>query len=86
LIRVVEIETTGLDPATDPIIEIASVDVVRGGGIIYRYFSSHRRLVARADRESTTHRRSEPKIGRNDPCPCGSGQKFKKCCGKVTLH
>ena len=53
---------------------------------IYRYFSSHRRLVARADRESTTHRRSEPKIGRNDPCPCRSGQKFKKCCGKVTLH
>ncbi len=26
--------------------------------------------------------RSEPKIGRNDPCPCGSGKKFKKCCGK----
>lgn len=23
-----------------------------------------------------------PKIGRNDPCPCGSGRKFKKCCGK----
>jgi uncharacterized protein YchJ len=22
------------------------------------------------------------KVGRNDPCPCGSGQKFKKCCGK----
>jgi hypothetical protein len=26
--------------------------------------------------------RSETKIGRNDPCPCGSGKKFKKCCGK----
>jgi len=25
---------------------------------------------------------SEPKAGRNDPCPCGSGRKFKKCCGK----
>jgi hypothetical protein len=25
---------------------------------------------------------SEPKIGRNDPCPCGSGRKYKKCCGK----
>lgn len=25
-------------------------------------------------------RRTEPKIGRNDPCPCGSGLKFKKCC------
>jgi hypothetical protein len=24
----------------------------------------------------------QPKIGRNDPCPCGSGQKYKKCCGK----
>ncbi len=24
-----------------------------------------------------------PKIGRNDPCPCGSGKKFKKCCGAV---
>ena len=25
---------------------------------------------------------STAKVGRNDPCPCGSGQKFKKCCGK----
>ncbi|HQL88064.1 MAG TPA: DUF1186 domain-containing protein [Lentisphaeria bacterium] len=25
--------------------------------------------------------RTEPKIGRNDPCPCGSGKKHKKCCG-----
>ena len=27
-------------------------------------------------------RREAPKVGRNDPCPCGSGKKFKKCCGK----
>ena len=26
--------------------------------------------------------RDAPKTGRNDPCPCGSGKKFKKCCGK----
>ena len=25
--------------------------------------------------------REEPKVGRNDPCPCGSGKKYKKCCG-----
>ncbi len=25
--------------------------------------------------------RVQPKVGRNDPCPCGSGKKFKKCCG-----
>ena len=30
-----------------------------------------------------TYRREEPKVGRNDPCPCGSGRKFKKCCGKA---
>ena len=29
-----------------------------------------------------TIRREEPKVGRNDPCPCGSGKKYKKCCGK----
>ena len=27
------------------------------------------------------YRRSSPKIGRNEPCPCGSGKKFKKCHG-----
>ena len=26
--------------------------------------------------------RSTPKVGRNDPCPCGSGKKYKNCCGK----
>lgn len=26
------------------------------------------------------YRREQPKIGRNDPCPCGSGKKYKKCC------
>jgi SEC-C motif-containing protein len=28
------------------------------------------------------YRRPSPKVGMNDPCPCGSGKKFKKCCGK----
>lgn len=26
-------------------------------------------------------RRESPKVGRNEPCPCGSGKKYKKCCG-----
>ncbi|MDA3791373.1 MAG: SEC-C metal-binding domain-containing protein [Desulfobacula sp.] len=25
---------------------------------------------------------AEKKVGRNEPCPCGSGNKYKKCCGK----
>jgi SEC-C motif-containing protein len=28
------------------------------------------------------YKRDTPKTGRNDPCPCGSGKKFKKCCGR----
>ncbi|MCF6190493.1 MAG: DUF1186 family protein [Cocleimonas sp.] len=32
---------------------------------------------------SSTFTRATPKMGRNDPCHCGSGKKFKKCCGKV---
>ena len=27
-------------------------------------------------------RREAPRVGRNDPCPCGSGKKYKQCCGK----
>jgi preprotein translocase subunit SecA len=33
--------------------------------------------------KSSTVRRQVDKVGRNDPCPCGSGKKFKKCCGKA---
>lgn len=33
------------------------------------------------DEQLTSFMRKPPKIGRNDPCPCGSGKKFKKCCG-----
>ena len=33
--------------------------------------------------EPKTVRRNEPKVGRNDPCPCGSGKKYKKCHGAV---
>jgi len=29
-----------------------------------------------------TRRLEVPKVGRNDPCPCGSGRKYKKCCGR----
>jgi preprotein translocase subunit SecA len=32
----------------------------------------------------TTVRRTQPKVGRNDPCPCGSGKKYKRCCGATS--
>ena len=31
-------------------------------------------------------RRNASKVGRNDPCPCGSGRKYKKCCGGATVN
>jgi len=51
---------------------------------IYRYFLFRRRLSSRTGHDAGTHRLSGAKVGRNDPCPCGSGKKFKKCCGAVT--
>lgn len=38
------------------------------------------KTLFKGQRSSTTFIR-EPKIERNDPCPCGSGKKYKKCCG-----
>jgi preprotein translocase subunit SecA len=36
-----------------------------------------------AERKVKQIKRKTPKVGRNDPCPCGSGKKYKKCCGKA---
>lgn len=41
---------------------------------------SKKRLFREQKQSGTVHK--EKKIGRNDPCPCGSGKKYKKCCGK----
>ena len=38
--------------------------------------------VPERDAKPETVRRDAPKVGRNDPCPCGSGKKYKNCCGK----
>lgn len=53
---------------------------------IYHYFEAERLLDARARATARTFRRNTPKVRRNDLCPCGSGKKFKHCCGKTTFH
>ena len=45
------------------------------------YSEEELKKLYKEQKESTTIRK-EKKIGRNDPCPCGSGKKYKKCCGK----
>src|SRR5260370_11115937 len=50
-----------------------------------RYFRVHREAYAGATFTSEP-RRNAPKVGRNDPCPCGSGKKYKRCCGGTTTN
>ena len=63
------------------------VIVMMAAGLLgaYRYFRKHREAY-----EGTTFapkpRRNVSKTGRNDPCPCGSGKKYKRCCGRATVN
>ncbi len=61
------------------------VGVAAAVTILYKYFAPHRRGEVTAY-DQTTPRRTPSKIGRNDPCPCGSGKKYKRCCGQASVH
>jgi len=51
----------------------------------YRYFREHQKAYA-GSASAPESRRTTSKVGRNDPCPCGSGKKYKKCCGGATVN
>ncbi len=55
--------------------------VAAGVTTIYEYFGPERRTAELGG----GRRQAEQKIGRNDACGCGSGKKYKHCCGKATL-
>jgi len=55
-----------------------------GLGEAYRYFRQHGKPDASTCGPEPRYTGS--KIGRNAPCPCGSGKKYKRCCGGVTIH
>jgi uncharacterized protein len=63
------------------------VIVHMAGGLVgaYRYFRSHREAHG-GTAFTPEPRRSTSKVGRNDPCPCGSGKKYKRCCGGPTIN
>ncbi len=51
----------------------------------YRYLREHRQ--AHIGKTFTPEpRRNARKVGRNEPCPCGSGKKYKRCCGGATVN
>lgn len=55
------------------------------GGFYYKEHPDRRRssgMTKWESEENGTYVRNERKVGRNDPCPCGSGKKYKKCCGR----
>ena len=70
------------EPVSAELREKLIVGMAAGAMKIYRYFKERRLMATR----TVAYHRVAPKIGRNEPCPCGSGKKFKQCCGRVTLH
>ena len=62
-----------LDASADYLYELPQWDAI---------FSKEKREEIKKNFKKSKTVRNENKIGRNDPCPCGSGKKYKKCCGK----
>lgn len=74
------------EPASDDKREDLLVHLAASVTNVYQYFEGQRRFNTIQAKESGVIKRSSPKIGRNAPCPCGSGKKYKKCCASNTLH
>jgi preprotein translocase subunit SecA len=67
------------EPAAEPVGAFASAP--RGSALPQGSLSRGPARTGGDDAPVRTVRRDEPKVGRNDPCPCGSGKKYKKCHG-----
>jgi hypothetical protein len=50
---------------------------------INQVFMETEKAAKPQEKTARTPKQAMPKVGRNDPCPCGSGKKYKKCCGRV---
>lgn len=71
------------DPISPEQREEVIVHMAAGLLAAHKYFRE--RAAAYAESVFEPPRRAA-KIGRNDPCPCGSGKKYKKCCGRATVN
>ena len=74
------------EPLSTEMHENLIVGAAAGVTGIYRRFQTLRSHQTQTLNEMSTFRRTTPKIWRNDPCPCGSGKKFKQCCSNITMH
>lgn len=73
-------------PINEELREKLIIGAAAGVTQIFQYFEAQRLLPSLLIDDSATYRRIAPKMGRNERCPCGSGKKFKHCCGDLTLH
>ena len=81
------------EPSDSPELrEQLSEQIAGSVATLYRYWLP-KRQAALGSATAAPYKRDQAKIGRNDLCPCGSGKKFKKCCGlgvgaiaSATLH
>ena len=72
------------EPINDEKREDLIVHAAAGVMRMHAYFFGQRNSYVP---KSETYVRRQKKVGRNEPCPCGSGKKFKRCCGRgPTLH
>lgn len=60
--------------------------IISSTTVLYRSNAFSNTLGIIEDNENKPHFDTTKKIGRNDPCPCGSGKKYKKCCGAAVLQ
>ena len=74
------------EPVSPELREKLIMGLTIGAMKIYKYFEPYRRMAVSTMESRQTFRRETPKVGRNEPCPCGSGRKFKRCCGKIILN
>lgn len=90
LVRFIPIVAGAVDPAwpKEPLTAEKTnamlTDIFAGAARAYRYFKEDRMVYAQAAADRAPqqpYERADPKVGRNDPCPCGSGKKYKRCCG-----
>ena len=62
--------------------DVSALDMAREQGTPAEAEQKGQAVDEALERVSTPIKRETPKVGRNEPCPCGSGKKYKQCCGK----
>ncbi len=74
------------DPITPEHREEVIVHMAAGLSVAHKYFRKRQEAYAQTPTVRHTPSHRTPRIGRNDPCPCGSGKKYKTCCGGATVN